>query len=167
MPVIQKCCLVERIKSLLKVTTGWAVIIQLQIVSGDIYRGSGISSTEETLKALRMQALRFTLCSKTGSYLIGNRKTKWNLELCEHSASTERPLFTSWDVQVPSWRDEKARLQTEMTVHSSGSITWYLSTQTPNLCCILSPCIVCLKPILLLDLDHTDEGKLQLAAVPF
>lgn len=60
-----------------------------------------------------MQARRFTLCSKTGSYLIGNRKTKWHLEpksatLWTLSASTEKPLFTSWDVPVPSWRVRKS-----------------------------------------------------------
>lgn len=59
-----------------------------------------------------MQALRFTLCSKTGSYLIGNRKKKWNLEpkpttLWTLSASTNRPTNRP-DVRVPSWRVRKS-----------------------------------------------------------
>lgn len=51
LPVIRERSLVERIKSLLKVTIGRAVIIHLQIVSGDIYRVGRIRSAEETLRA--------------------------------------------------------------------------------------------------------------------
>lgn len=53
LPVIQKCCLVERIKSLFKVTNGRAVIFQRSTVSADIYRGSRIRSTEETFKGIK------------------------------------------------------------------------------------------------------------------
>lgn len=132
---------------------------------------AGLGALWKHLRALRMQALKFSLRAKTGMHPIRNHKTKWNPE--PKYATQHRHFLHLWrDVySLPELFESLCDLSessewTARTAHSSRSPEWS-SAQMMSSCYTSVLCIVWLKPILLLDREYSDERQLQLVAFQF